>query len=434
MSASHRKYDIAVIGAGACGMTAAIAASRQGANVCLIESGSRVGTKILKTGNGRCNLSHTPIEGSEYRGSGDGRIGTFLKTFGVDETLEFFGSIGLITREKDGYIYPYSEMASSVLDVLRFAVKDSGADVLCSVKVTDIIRSDDGYNLQCESDPDEKGKTVKSAYHASKVILCTGGCADPATGSDGSGIRIAQKLGLKVVKPLPALVKVTVLNSRDLAVCAGVRCKGIVSVYMGDGGSDMSSGTEAVASDRGEIQFTKDGLSGIPIFNVSRYISRALDGSVRVRVKLDLCPEMSADELVSFIMGYIRNGCSAGDISTEEALAGIMNKKINTYILKSTGIRPSTPVRDIGRDRIVKYADAVKMLEFDINGTYGFEQAQVTSGGVDMCEVDDNLQSVKYPGLYLAGELLDVDGPCGGYNLQWAWTSGYLAGKSAAAK
>ena len=433
MSVPHRKYDIAVIGAGACGMTAAITAARQGASVCLIEGGARVGSKILKTGNGRCNLSHAPIDGTEYGGSGGERISGFLERFGVDETLDFFRSAGLITREKDGYIYPYSEMASSVLDVLRFAVNETGTDVICSAKAVDIARSDDGYTIHCESDPDGKGKPVKSAFHADKVILCTGGCADPATGSDGSGIRIAKKLGLNVIKPLPALVKVAVVNSKDMAVCAGVRSKGVVSVYAETAAPGCTFDEDPAASDRGEIQFTKDGLSGIPVFNVSRYISRVLDESKRVKVKLDLCPEMSADELASFINGHILNGCGSGGISIEEALAGVINKKISTYILKTVGIRPSTSVRDISREQVEKYACAAKKLEFDIDYVYGFEQAQVTSGGVDMREVDDNLQSVRYPGLYLAGELLDVDGPCGGYNLQWAWTSGYIAGKSAAA-
>ncbi|MBO4900059.1 MAG: aminoacetone oxidase family FAD-binding enzyme [Lachnospiraceae bacterium] len=434
MSVPQQKYDIAIIGAGACGMTAAITAARRGASVCLIEGGARVGTKILKTGNGKCNLSHAPIEGDEYRGSDSKRVAGFLNRFGVDETLEFFKSIGLITREKDGYIYPYSEMASSVLDVLRFAVAASGAEVICSAKATAISGSDGDYAVLCKIDPDGNGnsKSAKSEIHAKKVILCTGGCADPVSGSDGSGIRIAENLGLNVLKPLPALVKVKAANSKDMAVCAGVRSKGVVSVYVGNGASDIASGANPVSYDRGEIQFTKDGLSGIPVFNVSRYISRALDEGDSVRIRLDLCPEMNEDELAFFITDHIRNGYGNAGISIDEALSGIQNKKLNTYILKTIGVKPSAPAADIGRDEISRYAHALKALDFNIENTYGFEQAQVTSGGVDLNEVDDNLQAVRYPGMYLAGELLDVDGPCGGYNLQWAWTSGYIAGNSAA--
>ncbi len=406
MDNSHTQYDIAVIGAGASGLTAAVAAARKGRKVCLIESNQRVGRKILETGNGRCNLSHKPIDGTEYRGSGTDRLPGFLKRFGVDETLDFFRSIGLMTREREGYVYPYSETASSVLDVLRFSVEDAGTVVYTDRRVRSIVCRDDGF----EAD----------GIRARKLILATGGSADPASGSDGNGFKLARELGLSIIKPLPALVKVCTGDPKEMAVTAGVRAKGNVMI--------VSSG--CIASDSGEIQFTKDGLSGIPVFNVSRYISRALEDGQHVRLILDLMPEAGIKD-IEYYVSDMRGGGAGSSRTVEEALSGLIHKKINAFICKRIGITAGTPVENMTPDVISRYASAVKALEYDIVSTYGFDQAQVTCGGVDFDEVDDDLQSIRIPGLYLSGEILDIDGPCGGYNLQWAWTSGYIAGSSA---
>lgn len=406
MTVSHAKYDIAVIGAGASGMVAAIASARAGARVCLIEANSRVGRKILETGNGRCNLSHTPIDGSEYRGSGAGRIKSFLERFGIDETLSFFRDIGLLTRERDGYIYPYSETASSVLDVLRYAVENIGIELYTDKRIDKINRVSGGFDI--------------GRLHADRVIVSTGGSADPASGSDGSGYKLVRDLGLKIVHPLPALVKVRTREQKDMSVTAGVRAKGVVSVIT----------EECIASDRGEIQFTRDGLSGIPVFNVSRFISRAISEGRDVKLVLDLMPDMSISDIESYVTGLTET-CSTRLRSIDEILAGVLHKKINTYICKRIGIGINSPAGDMTRKQISRYAGTIKSLEYDIESVYGFEQAQVTAGGVDFDEVDDDLQSIKVPGLYLTGEIMDIDGPCGGYNLQWAWTSGYIAGSSA---
>ncbi|MBQ9333737.1 MAG: aminoacetone oxidase family FAD-binding enzyme [Lachnospiraceae bacterium] len=406
MTVSHAKYDIAVIGAGASGMLAAVVSSRAGARVCLIEANPRVGRKILETGNGRCNLSHTPIDGSEYRGSGVGRITAFLDRFGTDETLRYFRGLGLLTRERDGYIYPYSETASSVLDVLRYAVEDAGIEMYTDRRIDRIEPANGGFDI--------------GGIHADKVIISTGGAADPASGSDGSGYKLARDLGLKIVRPLPALVKVRTRDQKDMSVTAGVRAKGTVSVMT----------TDCIASDRGEIQFTRDGLSGIPVFNVSRYISYAISEGRDVKLSLDLIPDMSITDIESYVTGLTEAG-SDHRRSIEETLAGVLHKKINAYICKRIGIGISSPAGDMTRKQISLYARMIKALEYDIESVYGFEQAQVTAGGVDFDEVDDDLQSIKVPGLYLTGEIMDIDGPCGGYNLQWAWTSGYIAGSAA---
>lgn len=407
MENSHTQYDIAVIGGGASGLFAAAVSANAGSRVCLIESNPRVGRKILETGNGRCNLSHKPVDGTEYRGSGADRMPGFIKRFGVDETLDYFRSIGLLTRERDGYVYPYSETASAVLDVLRFSVEDAGVDVYTDRRADSVVRFDDGFEA--------------AGIRARKIILATGGSADPASGSDGNGFKLARDLGLGVIEPLPALVKVCTRDPKDMAVTAGVRVKGKVSV--------VTSGCNE--SDSGEIQFTKDGLSGIPVFNVSRYISRALADGGQVKLVLDLMPDAGLSDIEAYVSS-LTGGADHEGRTVEEALAGLLHKKINALICKRIGITAGTPAGSVTPELISRYASEVKSLEYEIVSTYGFDQAQVTCGGVDFAEVDDDLQCIRIPGLYLAGEILDTDGPCGGYNLQWAWTSGYIAGTSAA--
>ncbi len=435
-------YDICVIGAGASGMMAALAGAMSGAKVCLLEAKDRVGTKILKTGNGRCNLSHSPISGDEYAGTGATYLSGYLDRFGVSDTLDFFKHIGLFTREKDGYIYPYSENASAVLDVLRFSVRDYGVRVYTGHYVKSIEKDGKGFSVICNvrDDADDKDKRPGSGRDrkipesakvsqqimtARNVILSTGGAADPSSGSDGNGFKLARKLGLHVIKPLPSLVKV-IADDKDMAILSGVRAKGKVWIIPDDPISiDM-------ICDMGEIQFTKDGLSGIPVFNISRHVSVMLDKGLEVVLSVDLMPDMEDSEIKKHLVSLSENDRS--DMSIEELMSGVINKKIASYIFKKTGVNPNTQVSEIPDKKTDIIIRLLKDMRFNISTTYGFDQAQVTCGGVDFSEVGDDLQCIRIPGLYLTGELLDIDGRCGGYNLQWAWTSGYIAGHHAAEK
>ena len=437
-------YDICVIGAGASGMMAALAGAISGAKVCLLEAKDRVGTKILKTGNGRCNLSHSPISGDEYAGTGATYLSGYLDRFGVSDTLDFFKHIGLFTREKDGYIYPYSENASAVLDVLRFAIRDYGVQVYTGYFVKSIEKNDNGFSVICDvrvkTDDKDKHNGPGSGRDKNRsgdakdslqimtvrnVILSTGGSADPSSGSDGNGFKLAHKLGLYVIKPLPALVKV-IADDKDMAVLSGVRAKGKVGIT-----TDDPINNDLIC-DTGEIQFTKDGLSGIPVFNISRYVSLLLDKDLDVVLSVDLMPDMEAADIKDHLNFLSDNHRS--DMSIEELMCGVINKKIASYIFKKTGINPNTHVSEIPDRKIDGIIRMLKDMRFNISATYGFDQAQVTCGGVDFAEVGDDLQCKQIPGLYLTGELLDIDGRCGGYNLQWAWTSGYIAGRHAAEK
>ncbi|MCR5595994.1 MAG: aminoacetone oxidase family FAD-binding enzyme [Lachnospiraceae bacterium] len=414
-------YDIAIIGGGASGMAAALGAVCEGSSVCIIEGNERVGVKILKTGNGRCNLTHIPISGEEYRGSGAKRIHGFMDRFGTEDTIAAFKNIGLLVRERDGYVYPYSENASSVLDCLRFAVRERGVKLYTSARAVSLKK--ENVFLVKVKNSDSSSCVLK----AGRIILCTGGSADPKSGSDGSGYMLAKDMGLKVIKPLPALVKV-ITDDKNAAILSGVRAKGKVTVNTHDTVNSVPDVTQGI-TDSGEIQFTKDGLSGIPVFNVSRYISRAIDNKQKVKVFIDIMPDMTKEELTGHI-NRMRN--DSVSFTVEELFSGSVNKKISQYIFKRIGINPNIKACELNDAKITEYVSNIKCLEFDIKAVYGFDAAQVTCGGVAFEEVDDDLQSIKVPGMYLAGEILDTDGPCGGYNLQWAWTSGYIAGKSCA--
>ena len=407
------KTDICIIGAGASGMTAAIAAAEAGAEVCLIESGDRGGRKILKTGNGKCNLSHTPTTSEAYHGSGRQRIDSFLGSFGTNETKAFFERLGLITRERDGYVYPYSEQASVVLDVLRYNIGSERIRLMTEIRA-DMIR------------PERNCFCIGNDIKARRVILAAGGMASPETGSDGSGLKIAADLGLRIVEPFPALTKLTV-REKSIVSLFGVRAKGKLTVYL--------SGVGAILSDRGEIQFTKDSISGIPVFNISGEVIRAMEQGCKAKAVIDLIPEYDESELCDRLNERITSPGSRSlirNMNAEQLFTGLVHKKLCLYAMDRAGIRPSDKADTLEPEMLHRFIYELKNLTFNISSYYGYEQAQVMSGGVHFDEVDDDLRCVRIPGLYLAGELLDIDGICGGYNLQWAWTSGYIAGKRAA--
>ena len=404
---SEKIYDIAIIGAGAAGIVAALSAKEYGVTPVLIEGSERIGQKILSTGNGKCNLSHDNIDADSYYGSGSLRVLDYLKQFGTSDTIDFYGKLGMLTRNRDGYYYPYSEQASTVLDVLRFSLDKAGIPIISNCKISKIIKASHGYTFS----------SADTSFKARKLIITTGGCSAPKTGSDGSGMSVLSRLGVNVVKCMPALVKVKSSASFCKAV-DGVRAKGIARLRI--------DGADTEYSDQGEIQFTKDGLSGIPIFNLSRYIAYSLDQNKTVNVRLDLMPEYTEQELFKIINDkyeYLNYSCTP-----EILFTGLVNKKIILALLKLIGVKPEEK-QELTTKQVSKFCYYLKNLEYDITDVYGFEQSQVTAGGVDFAEVNDTLEILKYPGIYLAGEILDIDGKCGGYNLQWAWTSGYLAGK-----
>ena len=402
------EMKVCVIGGGASGMVAAITAARAGAQVTILEKNDRLGKKILVTGNGRCNLGNRNLSKEQYYSEDLAFVDRVLDRFGTEETISFFRSIGLLVREKNGYLYPYSEQASSVLDVLRYELEQLGVILRTGCPVRGLDRSGSGtFRVMLQ---DEQ-------LFFDRVILACGSQAAPKTGSSGDGYLFARQLGLTLLPVVPALVQLRCRGSFWKAV-AGVRSEGRLCV--------MEKG-RLIASERGELQLTEYGVSGIPTFQLSRIVNRLLANSPEVELFIDFMP----DQPDEFFSDFTRN-MKKRTRTVEEYFAGLWNKKLLQVFLKEAGLRPSDSVRNIPRQTLERVYAISRHFSVVCTGSNSFDQAQVCAGGVSLDELTDELEAKKVPGLYLIGELLDVDGKCGGYNLHWAWSTGYIAGSAAA--
>jgi predicted Rossmann fold flavoprotein len=406
---------VAVIGGGASGMMAAVTAARLGAKVTVYEKNDRVGKKILVTGNGKCNFSNRDFSERHYYGDRK-KLKVFFDRFSVEDAVDFFIRAGMLVKDKGGYLYPWPEQASAVLEILRMEMRRSGVKTeLCA----DVKRIGN-----------EKGNGLWTVYFGTEkaehdaVILACGGCAAPKTGSNGDGFALARKLGHRIRPVVPALVQ---LRCKDhfLKITAGVRCQAKIGLYEEKKGGIR----ELLQEEEGEVQFTDYGISGIPVFQLSRQAAYLIEEGKAAAVSIDLLPQMDRQEFEEMCGQRMEN---AYDRTLEEFLLGLANKKINLMMIKEAGHKPADEAGRLGEKRLKKLLYGYKELWVHIDAANSFDHAQVTAGGVELDEVTQNLESEKRPGIFFAGEILDVDGRCGGYNLQWAWTSGYIAGKSAA--
>ncbi len=405
-----KKIKIGVLGGGAAGMMAAVTAAGEGADVTLLEGGERVGKKILSTGNGKCNLGNLQLDADCYNGASGEWISDCLKRFGSEETLHFFRNLGLMVKEKNGYLYPVCEQASAVLDVLRTELRTSGVKVVTECKVQDIRRGQDKKFVVSAGD---------KTFYFDRVVLACGSKAAPKTGSDGSGYTLAKRLGHKMIPVVPALVQLR-CGEGYLKEVAGVRTDAKVQILDSD------------ISERGELQLTDYGISGIPVFQLSRqvnYLLRGMGADGEVEVSVDLLPDYAPEDFEQFCTG---RKLLQTDRTVEEFFTGMLNKKLMLLFVKLAGLKRDMPVAEAEEQKISKVFALCKDWRLHVKGSNSFDSAQVCAGGVDTSEVGRDMESMLVPGLYFAGEILDVDGRCGGYNLQWAWCSGYLAGCSAA--
>ena len=419
------RYEVAVVGGGAAGMTAAIAAARSGARVALLERGDRPGKKILMTGNGKCNLGNRDLKASDYYSDNMAVAASVLERFGTEETIAFFASLGLMVRERRGYLYPVSEQAAVVLDVLRYGLKREGVTVLTQAMVQKVIaRRENSQTQSEESCP--PGYVIRLGdgreLWAQRVILACGGQAAPKTGSDGSGYGLAKALGHRIVSPVPSLVQLH-CGEKYCKALAGVRAEGTVRIY-------REKEPHAELEETGEIQLTEFGISGIPVFQLSGSANQLLAQGERLRAELDFFPQYEADAYEELCRLRLK---LVGRESVETFFTGMLHKKIMGVCIRLAGLSMEQEAAKAGEDRLRQVFSLCRRLPFTITGSHSFDSAQVCRGGVSMEEVDCQLQSLRSPGLYLAGELLHVDGRCGGYNLQWAWASGHIAGEAACA-
>ena len=365
---------VAVIGGGAAGMMAAVTASQNGADVILLEHKDRLGKKILSTGNGRCNFTNIRQEPGCYHSDDPEFPWKVVEQFDARSIISFFLQLGVYSKNRNGYIYPNSDQASAVLDALRMEVERLGIDVRTGTECREIRPGRKGF-----------------------AILTDRG-----------------------VPVLPALVQLRCGETFFKSI-AGIRAEGTVSILV-DG--------QCIASDRGEIQLTNYGISGIPVFQVSRYASRLLYEKREVRAVLDFMPDFTQEQMLDFLRA---RADARPQKKAEQFLIGLFHKKLSDLWIRLAGIPREKAAGSINEEEMERLIPLIKNFTVSVTGTNSYDQAQVCCGGVDTAEVDPCTMGSRYvPGLYFAGELLDVDGMCGGYNLTFAWASGYIAGRSAA--
>lgn len=390
-------------------MMAAITASNKGAKVVIYEKSDRIGKKLLATGNGKCNLSNTNMELSNYYTEDEEKLARCFERFSSEDTIRFFKEQGMLIRSKDGYLYPYCEQASVVLDILRQALIKHGIEVFTSVENISVnVKKNGKFNVD---------STVGKKEFDSVILAC--GSKAGLKNASTQGLDLAKAFGHHIVPLLPALVQVRCEGAFFKAV-AGVRCKAAISLFLED---------TLLAKEQGELQLTDYGISGIPVFQISRIIARELQKKRRVKVLIDFLPDMTKGEWEKFIKERINQYQGR---NCEEFLTGMLHKKVSLMLLKEYGLKPGDIVNRHSEQKILRLCYAMKEFLVIPKSVNPFEQAQVCCGGVDFEELDDNMQSIYQPGIYMCGEMIDIDGKCGGYNLQWAWTSGYIAGVSAA--
>lgn len=405
-----KQRNVVIIGGGASGIVAAISAAREGANVTILEHKDRIGKKILSTGNGRCNLTNEYMEQECFRGDDVSIVSDVFRQFGYQETLDFFKNLGVIFKNRQGYIYPISDQAGTILDVLRMELERLKVVICLEHHVTTINRNAKGF-LVC---------TDKGTYQADSIILATGGKAASVLGSDGSGYTLAKQFDHRISPVVPALVQLKAKGSYFKQL-AGVRTQAKVSLFVNDA---------FISEDTGELQLTNYGISGIPVFQVSRYAAKALYEKNKVIAEIDFLPYMTDDELFYFVKERKR---LHGEKKAEDFLIGMFHKKLISVLLKEAKIPLNESINVISDERLKNLLVLCKHFSVLIEGTNDFEQAQVCAGGVKTTEINPNtMESLNEPKLYIVGELLDIDGICGGYNLQWAWSTGFIAGKNAA--
>lgn len=401
---------VVIIGGGAAGMMAAITAASNKADVTILEHKDRIGKKILSTGNGKCNFTNLLQKPECYRSDNRHFVWGIYEQFDVKQTLAFFENLGIYPKDKNGYVYPNSEQASSVLDVLRMEVERLKIKVVTEVNCKEIRVLKKGFKIL----------TDQNTFSADAVILAAGSKAAPVTGSDGSGYTLAKQLGLHMIPVLPALVQLRCKEKFYKSV-SGVRVQAEVSIY---------ADKKCLGKDMGEVQLTNYGISGIPVFQVSRYAARALYEKKKVIAVLNFFPELSQDEFENLLKQRISLRPKK---TIEEFFVGLFNKKLADLWISLSKLDRKKQVGKLTEEEVKKLVLLIHHFETEITETNSFEQAQICCGGIDTRELNpETLEAYSVPGFYLAGEILDVDGICGGYNLQWAWSSGYVAGREAA--
>lgn len=403
------KTEIAVIGGGASGLMAAITAKKSGKEVIILERKDRILKKVLITGNGRCNITNVNANISNYFGKNISSVENILNRFTPQDTMDFFNELGIVCNEENrGKVYPLSGQASSVVDALRFEAEKLGIKIETEFYVRKIEK--DGFKFKIYSEDKKK-------IEAGRVILAAGGQSYPELGSNGSGFELAKELGHSVTKLSPSIVQLKT-EKNQVKGLQGIKTDVAATAY-GD--------NKKICTYDGELLFTDYGISGNVVFNISFVMPLYKN----VEFEIDFMEKFDYNELYEMLKERKR---ILSHLTMENYFNGMINKKLGQFLSKVSGIEKlSKPVKDLNDSDIRKLCTVLKKYRVKILETTGFKNAQVTAGGVSLDEVNtETLESKIVKGLYFSGEVLDVYGECGGFNLQWAWASGHIAGENAA--
>ena len=404
---------IVIIGGGAAGMTAAVSAATAGAEVTVLEQNEKPGKKLLASGNGKCNLTNLDLDVSQYQSDVPSLVSSVIARFDVTETLGWFSSLGLRTFDRNGWVYPRTEQASSVRDLLLWECESRGV----RFKNKEEVRA-----LTQESGGMWKVHTTGWSYEADAVILCCGSPASSVRGSSDYAVRLADQLTIPRESFRPVLVPLCLETLTDKS-WNGTRAHAALRLYI-DG--------HQVAAETGELQLTGYGISGIAVFQLSRYAVPAMAGGKTAEIHIDFLPEISGEELEEEWRDRQLFGAKK---NYRQLLTGLLPEKLIPMLLETAGLSPeSLPRLDEqmpgGKGELL--LRLLKDYGAKITGAGPLDQAQICTGGIRLSALNENLMVARCPHLYVAGEAAHVDGPCGGYNLQWAWSSGFVAGRAAA--
>lgn len=417
-----KQYDVCIIGGGASGLMAAISAAESGASVLVLDKNPEMGKKILITGNGHCNYTNLAMSRDCYHGGFAESAYHIIQKYDPEWLIDIFRSYGIEPSEKNGYLYPLSGEASSVRKCLVDRAAHLGARLLGSKCVKSVTKNADGI-FQIDMGG--------FSYESKKVIIACGGYAVPETGSEGDGYRIAEELGHSIVKPLPALVPLKIRKD-PLTHASGVRLPAGISLICED---------KCVAQDKGELQLTDYGISGIMVFQVSGLARRLREEGKEVSAVIHFFPDIDDDKIYSMVLNHLNTAAEISrdirDMQGCDIFSGMLPVKLSEAFMIKLGFLKNTPAEELLQAypdinvAAEAFTDLILHYRINIETSRTFTYAQTTSGGISSEEVDhETLESLKCRGLYFCGEVLDVDGICGGYNLQWAFASGYLAGQN----
>ena len=402
--------NIIIIGGGASGLISAIYASKGKNKVVLLEKNNTLGKKILITGNGKCNYWNKSINLKNYNSQNIELISTILKDKNKQEITNLFNNLGIIPKIRDNYYYPYSGQATSIQTALIKECKLSNIEIVTNCEVTNILKENNQFKIT----------TNNKTYIGDKIIISTGSYSCPKTGSTGDGYKFLKQIGHKIIKPLPALVQ---LNAKEpyLKEWHGIRSDVSVSLI---------ENNKEIQKEIGEIQLTDKGLSGICIFNLSSKASRGLDNNKKEQIKINFLHPFNLNNENDFIAWMNKRNITIKNRTISDLLDGLLNYKLINLILKLSKIKKEAYWNNITKLEKIKLGQNLTSFTVNITSTNSFDNSQTTTGGIPLTEIDLNtMESLIEKNIFITGELLDIDGQCGGYNLAIAWITGMLAGK-----